>query len=130
MNEKTWLEKQLDKNKNDFDFKKEKLILKITESICQSMAEQKLSKAELAKKTKTSRAYITKVLSGDNNYTLKTLLQIAEALNSEIEFIFKHKLFKQISSFDLPGQYDIYKEKDQYEPIKVKYSERREELYV
>lgn len=44
------------------------------------MKKEDVSKAELAKRLGKSRAYITKILQGNANFTLDTLVQIARAL--------------------------------------------------
>src|SRR5688572_27903249 len=43
-----------------------------------------ISKRELARRMNVSAPYITKMLSGDENFTLETLLKAAEALHCEL----------------------------------------------
>lgn len=49
------------------------------------MQEQGITRAELARRLGTSQAYITRVLSGNANFTLKTISKLAMALGMELE---------------------------------------------
>ena len=53
------------------------------------MQEQGVSRSELAERLDVSRAYITKVLNGHGNMTLRTLVRLALALGlaPEISFV-------------------------------------------
>lgn len=44
------------------------------------MRKENVSKAELARRLKKSRAYVTKILQGNANFTLDTLVRIAKVL--------------------------------------------------
>jgi len=48
------------------------------------MEEQKVSRAELARRIGTSRAYITKLLGGNANFTLMTMVKLAMALGGAV----------------------------------------------
>ncbi len=48
------------------------------------MEEKKVSRAELARRIGTSRAYITKLLGGDANFTLMTMVKLAMALDGAV----------------------------------------------
>ena len=48
------------------------------------MEEQGVSRAELARRLGTSKAYVTKVLSADANFTLATMNRLAAALGGEV----------------------------------------------
>ena len=63
--------------------------IKIAISVRQLRKQLKLTQQELAKKLHKKREFISKVESGKQNITLKTLYQIAEATNKEIVFQFK-----------------------------------------
>ena len=58
----------------------ESFILDATDSIWDAMNKKKLSKSELAQKAKCSRPYISQVLSGSRNMTLRTYAQLAFAM--------------------------------------------------
>ena len=73
------------RNRDDADFNRkvaqEKLILDVTESIFEVLEAQGKSKADLAKAMGRSNAYITQLLNGSRNMTLRTLSDIGFALN-------------------------------------------------
>lgn len=48
------------------------------------MEEQKVSRAELARRLGTSRAYVTKLLGGNANFTLHTMTKVAMALGATV----------------------------------------------
>jgi len=59
----------------------ERLILEVTESIANVMEEHGISRAELAKRLGKSPAFVTKLLRGDNNFTLRTLSDVFFAMD-------------------------------------------------
>lgn len=54
------------------------------EDVWRLMEEQKISRAELARRLGTSRAYVTKLLGGNANFTLQTMAKVAMALGSQV----------------------------------------------
>ena len=58
-------------------------ILELTEEIGRRMSQLGLSRSELAKRLGTTPAYVTKILRGDANFTLRTIVRLAIALDSE-----------------------------------------------
>lgn len=51
------------------------------------MLEKNITKTDLAKKIGVSKAYITKVLRGEDNFTVETMVKFAMALDCVIEDI-------------------------------------------
>lgn len=68
------------------DFWEEDAVLSFTDDLCLAMDRAGTSRAELARKLGTSQAYITKVLRGDANFTLRTMARLAFALDSQLRF--------------------------------------------
>jgi transcriptional regulator with XRE-family HTH domain len=66
-------------------FAMESLAAEASELIARLMAEQNLSKADLARKLGKTRSWITQLLSGKTNMTVCTLAEIANALNAEVK---------------------------------------------
>ncbi len=66
-------------------FAEEDLIVATTEMICKSMEEKDISRSDLAGRLGKSKAYVSQVLSGSRNLTLRTLAQIAVALDMSPE---------------------------------------------
>lgn len=59
-------------------------ITEFAEDVWRLMEEQKVSRAELARRLGTSRAYVTKLLGGNANFTLQTMTKVAMALGSTV----------------------------------------------
>ena len=59
-------------------------IVEFTEDLCRLMKEKGVSRAELAKRIGTSRAYVTKLLGGNANFTLATMVKLAFALDGAV----------------------------------------------
>ena len=55
-----------------------------TEDLCRLMNERDVSRAELARRMGTSRAYITKLLGGNANFTLTTMVKLAMAVGGAV----------------------------------------------
>lgn len=62
----------------------EKLILDVTSKICELMEDQGISKADLSRALKTSKGYVTQMLDGSRNLTLRTLSDVFLALNKQV----------------------------------------------
>lgn len=62
----------------------ESAILEITEEIVARMKQLGVSKSDLAKLLGKSPAFITKLLQGNNNFTLETIVKIARRLNCQL----------------------------------------------
>jgi plasmid maintenance system antidote protein VapI len=55
-----------------------------TEDLARLMKEKDVNRAELARRMGTSRAYITKMLGGNANFTLATMVKLAMALDGAV----------------------------------------------
>lgn len=62
-----------------------KLIDNVSDQIADYMEKKNITKSELAHRMGTSRAFITKILSGDVNMTFKTLSRILHHLGAKPE---------------------------------------------
>lgn len=74
----------LDRAESSPDYWREAAIIEFTEGLCRRMEEKKISKAELARRMGTSRAYITRLLGGDANFTLGTMVKLALAVDGSL----------------------------------------------
>jgi len=83
-----WFKTLHDKYQHDPEYIAEGKILDITEKIVARMEELCISRADLAARLNVSKAYITKLLRGDVNFTLKTLIALAAALEADIAIDF------------------------------------------
>jgi transcriptional regulator with XRE-family HTH domain len=59
-------------------------ITEFVEDLARLMEEQRVTRAELARRLGTSRAYITKMLGGNANFTLLTMVKLAMALDGAV----------------------------------------------
>lgn len=55
-----------------------------TEEVCRLMEIQKVSRGELARRLGSSPAYVTKILRGNVNFTLASMVKVARALGAEL----------------------------------------------
>jgi transcriptional regulator with XRE-family HTH domain len=76
--------------KEDEEYLLEELRVCIIEEIIQSMESEGIDQAELARRIKTSRAYITKLFNTSINLTLASLIKITKALGVKISLHFHH----------------------------------------
>lgn len=70
----------------DPDFLYEQLLIDVNECILAAMEREGVRRSDLANRLGTSRAYVTKLLSGPENLTLRTLVRLAHVLGSRVEF--------------------------------------------
>lgn len=94
----------------------ERLILEITECIAEMMQKKNISKSDLAKKLGRTKGYITQLLNGNANMTLRTISDCFWALDSTL------KVSAVPANVDynmnVEEQYDISNSKELYsEPI-------------
>ena len=58
--------------------------LDFTEAVYRRMEALGCTKSQLAERLGTSPAYVTKILGGEANFTLKTMVRLARALEAEL----------------------------------------------
>jgi transcriptional regulator with XRE-family HTH domain len=64
--------------------RQEELILEVTEALAGALQQSGTSKVELAKRLGKSRAFVSQVLSGGRNLTLRTIADLADALDCRL----------------------------------------------
>ena len=69
---------------DSLDYWTEGSIIEFTEDLHRLMGTREVSQAELARRIDRSPAYITKVLHGGANFTLRTMTKLAMALGAEL----------------------------------------------
>ena len=72
-------------SKKDITYLTERAVLDFTEYVVQCMKTAGISRTELARRIKTSPAYITKILRGNTNFTLESMVRIAKALDCDLQ---------------------------------------------
>ena len=77
---------QINENKEEMRlYQQEWLILEVTELIASLMDEKGVKKTELAERLDRTKGYITQLLDGRANMTLKTISDVMLALDSSLE---------------------------------------------
>src|SRR5262245_7538362 len=66
------------------EYELDALKVELCEQIYLIMEQEDIARAELARRLKTSRAYITKLLQGSANFTLESLVKVARALECNV----------------------------------------------
>jgi transcriptional regulator with XRE-family HTH domain len=59
-------------------------VIEFIEDLTRLMEEKNVSRAELARRIGSSRAYITRLLGGGTNFTLHTMVKLAMALDGAV----------------------------------------------
>ena len=80
------LEQRIDDLNDSPELMLEELILDITGEICDTMDAQGVSRSELARRIGVKPPHVTRILQGEDNFTLKTLTRIAYSLNRAVRF--------------------------------------------
>jgi predicted transcriptional regulator len=65
-------------------FAQEELIAGVTELVAKSMEDQRLSKAELARRVGVTKAYVSQLLGGGRNMTLRTFSDLMHAMDQKV----------------------------------------------
>ncbi len=104
MNYKEKLASRLHQHEKDPDYHFEGLQFDVMEQMLEIMEQKNVSNSQMAKKLKCSSAYITKLLKGDQNLTIRKLFDIGWALGQKLEV--KYKPMKT-TVYDIPNIYDI-----------------------
>jgi transcriptional regulator with XRE-family HTH domain len=77
------------RSSEDTDFLAEQLKVGFLAGLTQRMEEQGVNKSELARRTGTTPAYITKIFSGPTNVSAQTMAKLAFALNAKVKVDFE-----------------------------------------
>jgi len=83
--EKSLIEDLVDDAEGMRLFQEERLILAATELICEAMDEQGVTRKRLADMLGTSKSFVTQLLDGSRNMTLRTLADVFLALGFAVD---------------------------------------------
>ncbi len=64
--------------------RQEELILKMTVALCEAMDREGITKTELASRLGKTKGFVSQVLAGGRNLTLRTIADVADALGCKI----------------------------------------------
>lgn len=79
-----WFKEIRDEARDSFEFKLAALKIEVTERILEAMERRSMNRKQLADSLGVSKASVSRLLNNGSNATLKTLLQIAEALDCDL----------------------------------------------
>jgi len=82
----TWIDRLKQDEEGRRLLEQERLIVEVTEAMASLLKEREVSRSELARRIGTSPAFVTKLLRGDNNFTLRTLSDVFFALGHSVHF--------------------------------------------
>ena len=88
MKPKKWFVDTLKSFEGDREFRLESIILNLTEKICERMKQKEITRAKLAELLGVSPPAVTKILNGSSNFTLKTLMALADVLELDLDVDF------------------------------------------
>ena len=88
------IESYIDQNQYSVEFQTELSIIDLNEKIIDMMAQRKVNRVELARRLGVSKAFITKMLNGNPNMTIKTINSLALALDCQLYLDIYPKGFK------------------------------------
>lgn len=95
-----WFKRKMESFKDDFNFRLETLILDLTEKICIKMEQKNINRTRLSDLLNVSPPAVTKILNGNSNFTLKTLLSMSDALDLELKIDFVDKNAAPVGVYD------------------------------
>jgi transcriptional regulator with XRE-family HTH domain len=92
MSNETWLQRKLKGFAGRTGYETERLSLSVTEQIEAELSASDLTRTELARTLDVSKGYVTRVLNGAPNMTLRTLVSVGAALGCRVSINFtKHE---------------------------------------
>lgn len=74
--------------------------VELSEQVFQAMQDKGITEAELSRRLGTSRAYVNKVLQGDTNFTIESLVKIGIALECDLKLELVESKKKEKDFFD------------------------------
>ncbi len=81
----TWLERRLARRAGKAGLETERLLLSLTETFVQKLVTKNIKRTELARRMGVDRAVVTRVMAGDRNVTLRTLVSVASGLGCRLK---------------------------------------------
>jgi transcriptional regulator with XRE-family HTH domain len=94
MNASDWFTKEIEILNKDIDSLTYKYVLEFSENVYEILDRKGIKNKNkyLAEKLNCSPAYITKIFNGNSNFTIKKMIEIAAALEFDLEINLRPKL--------------------------------------
>jgi len=109
MKKNNWLEVKINNYKDDEDYILEGMILSITEKITRKMEDLGWSKKKLASEMNVSSPFITKLLNGSNNFTLKTIVKLSAVLDIDLEYLLNVNYIEENDTYEFSTSVNSHK---------------------
>lgn len=116
MTSKSSFKKLIEEAKQHDSYWAGKTIQDFTEDLYRLMEERGVTKSELARLLDSSPAYITKVLRGDTNFTIDSMVRLVRALDGQL-CIHVTKSENKVRWFDVVGKAGAVYPIREYAPI-------------
>ena len=84
MNLQTWFEDQIEQHKEDPGFLARQLLIRVAEEIARLLDAKGITRSELAQRLGVKPPLVTRILQGQPNITILTLVRLAVALDVRI----------------------------------------------
>jgi transcriptional regulator with XRE-family HTH domain len=88
---KSGLDQFLETSQHQRLFNQERLLVEVTELLATAMESQGISRTELAKRLGKTKAFVTQVLRGGHNMTLRTVADLFDAVDCSVVFDAVHR---------------------------------------
>jgi|GEM_PF-3042669 len=86
---KTWVDEYLESSEEGrTEFEREYIAIETANELYQALQNTGMSKAEFARQTKRSKAYITRIFQGNYNLTIGTIAELAHHLGGRVKVSF------------------------------------------
>jgi len=79
-----FLTEAAEEDRSSIEYRLQTLVLELSERVHGRIEQIGISQAEVARRMGVSRPMITKLLTGDSNFQLRTLLRLADALDMDL----------------------------------------------
>ena len=94
-----WYERNIAPFRDTPEFQTERVLVDIGEQIVTQMESQGISRAELARRLGVSRPFVTRLLTGSPNLTVKTLVRVASAVGLVVDVSLEPKYLANLKRF-------------------------------
>lgn len=82
---RSWLEQKIEEYEGHPDLITHQVLLDITEQIASQMLAKGVKKRDLAERLGVSRSYVTRMLEGTPNLTVRSLVRVSLALDCDLQ---------------------------------------------
>lgn len=89
------------------NFELEQAKVEIAEQIQRFMQEQNISNVELARRLGSSKAYVTKILQGNANFTIESLIKISRSISCQINIQFSSPATAKIATRQISSRNNL-----------------------